>query len=67
LFYDGAESGAGSLNQQGKKLVITDEYFQRVTQALVIRIRQHEESVMVEGKPHAPFAIHCFNRALNIS
>uniref|UniRef100_A0A2N9F753 DNA replication licensing factor MCM6 n=1 Tax=Fagus sylvatica TaxID=28930 RepID=A0A2N9F753_FAGSY len=43
------ESGAGSLNQQGKKLVITDEYFQRVTQALVIRIRQHEESVMVEG------------------
>ncbi|KAB1221601.1 DNA replication licensing factor MCM6 [Morella rubra] len=44
-----AEGGAGSANQQGKKLVITDEYFQRVTQALVMRLRQHEESVMLEG------------------
>ncbi|KAK1423653.1 hypothetical protein QVD17_18959 [Tagetes erecta] len=33
----------------GKKLVITDEYFQRVTQALVMRLRQHEETVMREG------------------
>nr|GEW64996.1 DNA replication licensing factor MCM6 [Tanacetum cinerariifolium] len=32
-----------------KKLVITDEYFQRVTQALVMRLRQHEETVAREG------------------
>ncbi|KAL6339961.1 hypothetical protein AAG906_038795 [Vitis piasezkii] len=44
-----AESGPGSGNQQGKKLVISDEYFQRVTQALVMRLRQHEESVMQDG------------------
>ncbi|KAM3694154.1 hypothetical protein ACB098_07G035900 [Castanea mollissima] len=43
------ESGAGSLNQQAKKLVITDEYFQRVTQALVMRLRQHEETITQEG------------------
>lgn len=43
------ESGAGLANRQGKKLVITDEYFQRVTQALVMRLRQHEEAVMHEG------------------
>jgi hypothetical protein len=61
LVYDGSESGAGLANRQGKKLVITDEYFQRVTQALVMRLRQHEEAVMHEGKSHAPFAIHCFN------
>ena len=47
--YDGAENGAGSANQQGKKLVISDEYFQRVTQALVMRLRQHEEAVTREG------------------
>ncbi|KAM3694153.1 hypothetical protein ACB098_07G035900 [Castanea mollissima] len=46
---DVAESGAGSLNQQAKKLVITDEYFQRVTQALVMRLRQHEETITQEG------------------
>ncbi|GAB4829490.1 MCM DNA helicase complex subunit mcm6, variant 2 [Ancistrocladus abbreviatus] len=39
----------GSANQQKKKLVITDEYFQRVTQALIIRLRQHEETVKQEG------------------
>ena len=46
----GAENGGGSANQQGKKLVISDEYFQRVTQAIVMRLRQHEEAVMQEGK-----------------
>lgn len=50
LDYDHAESGLGSGNQQGKKLVISDEYFQRVTQALVMRLRQHEESIMQDGK-----------------
>ncbi|KAI3790808.1 hypothetical protein L2E82_04142 [Cichorium intybus] len=40
------ENGEG---QDGKKLVITDEYFQRVTQALVMRLRQHEETVVREG------------------
>uniref|UniRef100_A0A5B6YNW2 DNA replication licensing factor MCM6 n=1 Tax=Davidia involucrata TaxID=16924 RepID=A0A5B6YNW2_DAVIN len=43
-----AESGVGP-NRQGKKLVISDEYFQRVTQALVMRLRLHEETVMQEG------------------
>ncbi|KAK7856170.1 dna replication licensing factor mcm6 [Quercus suber] len=32
-----------------KKLVITDEYFQRVTQALVMCLRQHEETITQEG------------------
>jgi len=32
-----------------KKLVITEEYFQRITQALVMRLRQHEESIMKDG------------------
>jgi hypothetical protein len=32
-----------------KKLVITEEHFQRVTQALVMRLRQHEESVAKDG------------------
>ncbi|KAJ7969377.1 DNA helicase [Quillaja saponaria] len=40
---------AGSTPQQGKKLVISDEYFQRVTQALVMCLRQHEETVIQEG------------------
>ncbi|KAI3664814.1 hypothetical protein L6452_43422 [Arctium lappa] len=43
-----AENGEGG-SVGGKKLVITDEYFQRVTQALVMRLRQHEESVAREG------------------
>ncbi|XAR56189.1 DNA helicase [Bertholletia excelsa] len=44
-----AESGVEHASQQGKKLVISDEYFQRVTQALVMRLRQHEETVNREG------------------
>ncbi|KAG8366834.1 hypothetical protein BUALT_Bualt16G0009100 [Buddleja alternifolia] len=43
------ENGAGNESRQGKKLVITDEYFQRVTRALVMRLRQHEESLTQEG------------------
>ncbi|KAF2304615.1 hypothetical protein GH714_035382 [Hevea brasiliensis] len=42
-------TGVGSASQQGKKLVISEEYFQRVTQALVMRLRQHEEAVMRDG------------------
>ncbi|KAM7262828.1 hypothetical protein ACFE04_000511 [Oxalis oulophora] len=34
-----------SAKQRGK-LVMTDEYFQRVTQALIMRLRQHEETVV---------------------
>lgn len=30
--------------------MITDEYFQRVTQALIMRLRQHEEAVIRDGK-----------------
>lgn len=46
-----AENGDGddATGQQRKKLVITDEYFQRVTQALIMRLRQHEETVTQEG------------------
>ncbi|KAH7569745.1 hypothetical protein JRO89_XS06G0259700 [Xanthoceras sorbifolium] len=44
-----AENESASANRQGKTLVISDEYFQRVTQALVMRLRQHEESVIQEG------------------
>ncbi|KAK1693772.1 hypothetical protein QYE76_010469 [Lolium multiflorum] len=32
-----------------KKLVITEEHFQRITQALVMKLRQHEESVKKDG------------------
>ncbi|KAJ0728185.1 putative DNA helicase [Helianthus annuus] len=51
----GADADANNMNPEnadgagGKKLVITDEYFQRVTQALVMRLRQHEEMVQREG------------------
>ncbi|KAK2635068.1 hypothetical protein Ddye_029860 [Dipteronia dyeriana] len=44
-----AENGVTTSNRQGKTLVISDEYFQRVTQALVMCLRQHEESVIHEG------------------
>nr|GMC99814.1 DNA replication licensing factor MCM6 [Ipomoea batatas] len=44
-----AENGPGTPSKQGKKLVISDEYFQRVTRALVLGLRQHEETVMQEG------------------
>ena len=49
------ENGAASASRQGKKLVISEEYFQRVTQALVMRLRQHEEAVMRDGKLQDPF------------
>ena len=44
-----------------KKLVITEEYFQRITQALVMRLRQHEESIMKDGML---FWITCYDSAL---
>ncbi|XP_047319032.1 DNA replication licensing factor MCM6 [Impatiens glandulifera] len=44
------ENVGGPSGKQGKKLVITDEYFQRVTQALVARLRQHEQSIEREGR-----------------
>ncbi|RLN30454.1 minichromosome maintenance protein [Panicum miliaceum] len=51
---DAAPQQQGAENDQAadngkKKLVITEEHFQRVTQALVMRLRQHEESVMKDG------------------
>lgn len=48
---DGVEMGSGSGNSQHRKekLLVSDEYFQRVTQALVMRLRQHEEYVNQEG------------------
>ncbi|KAK8456847.1 hypothetical protein SEVIR_3G084700v4 [Setaria viridis] len=51
---DAAPQQQGAENDQAadngkKKLVITEEHFQRVTQALVMRLRQHEESIMKDG------------------
>ncbi|KAF5193857.1 Dna replication licensing factor mcm6 [Thalictrum thalictroides] len=43
------ESGAEPASKQSRKLVISDEYFQRVTQALVMNLRQHEEAAMQDG------------------
>lgn len=43
------ENAAPTAGRQGKKLVISDEYFQRVTRALVVRLRQHEDTLMREG------------------
>ncbi|CAI9090727.1 OLC1v1025554C1 [Oldenlandia corymbosa var. corymbosa] len=44
-----AGTGDEPANKQAKKLVMTDEYFQRVTRALVMRLRQHEETVLEQG------------------
>ncbi|XP_074556033.1 DNA replication licensing factor MCM6 isoform X2 [Curcuma longa] len=44
-----AGHGQQSDSHQKKKLVITEEHFQRVTQALIMGLRQHEESVSREG------------------
>ncbi|WCJ33290.1 DNA replication licensing factor MCM6 [Euphorbia peplus] len=44
-----AAGEAGTAGQQGKKLVMSEEYFQRITQALVMRLRQHEEAVTRDG------------------
>ncbi|PHU26635.1 DNA replication licensing factor MCM6 [Capsicum chinense] len=44
-----AENATGTTSKEGKKLVITDEYFQRVTRALILRLRQHEETVTQDG------------------
>ncbi|XP_073018349.1 DNA replication licensing factor MCM6-like [Primulina eburnea] len=43
------ENGAGIASKQGNKLVISDEYFQRVTRALIMRLRQHEETITQQG------------------
>uniref|UniRef100_A0A9I9CQE6 DNA replication licensing factor MCM6 n=1 Tax=Cucumis melo TaxID=3656 RepID=A0A9I9CQE6_CUCME len=41
--------GSGNSQHRKEKLLVSDEYFQRVTQALVMRLRQHEEYVNQEG------------------
>ncbi|MCL7038746.1 hypothetical protein MKW94_024557 [Papaver nudicaule] len=43
------EGGAGTGTRQGRKLVITDEYFQRVTQSLILHLRQHEDTLAQDG------------------
>lgn len=48
LFSSVAESGPDP-EKQREKFVVTDEYFQRVTRALVMHLRQHEETV-AQGK-----------------
>ncbi|KAJ6795651.1 DNA replication licensing factor MCM6 [Iris pallida] len=39
----------GNVTRPKTKLVITEEHFQRVTQALVMRLRQHEETIKQDG------------------
>ncbi|CAN1225821.1 DNA replication licensing factor MCM6 [Linum grandiflorum] len=48
---ENAENGAAdpATAQQAKKLVLTEEYFQRVAQALVMRLREHEDAVARDG------------------
>ncbi|CAL5214393.1 unnamed protein product [Lathyrus oleraceus] len=43
------EKAADESNPQRKKSTVTDEYFQRITRALVTRLRQHEETVVEQG------------------
>ncbi|XP_057433022.1 DNA replication licensing factor MCM6 [Lotus japonicus] len=43
------ENPADGVQSQAKKLIISDEYFQRVTRALIMRLRQHEETVTQDG------------------
>ncbi|KAK7412958.1 hypothetical protein VNO78_04748 [Psophocarpus tetragonolobus] len=40
---------ADGARPQAKKLIISDEYFQRVTSAVIMRLRQHEEAASQEG------------------
>ncbi|KAG8497690.1 hypothetical protein CXB51_006909 [Gossypium anomalum] len=40
--------GVGTANQQKEEYRVKEDYFQRVTQALVMRLRQHEEAVRQE-------------------
>ncbi|KAL4395790.1 hypothetical protein AHAS_Ahas01G0027100 [Arachis hypogaea] len=43
------ENAANGSNPQPKKLIISDEYFQRVTRALIMHLRQQEETVLQQG------------------
>ncbi|XP_058731529.1 DNA replication licensing factor MCM6 [Vicia villosa] len=43
------ENPADGSNPQRKKSTVTDEYFQRITKALVMRLRQHEETAVQQG------------------
>ncbi|XP_022762187.1 DNA replication licensing factor MCM6 isoform X1 [Durio zibethinus] len=45
---DPASGSTGSANQQKQEYRVKEEYFRRVTQALVMRLRQHEEAVKQE-------------------
>ncbi|ONK54815.1 uncharacterized protein A4U43_UnF11040 [Asparagus officinalis] len=45
----GPTEDGGNENRQKKKMVITEEHFQRVTQALIMRLRQHEDTVVQDG------------------
>ncbi|TYH85820.1 hypothetical protein ES332_D02G295300v1 [Gossypium tomentosum] len=43
-----ASESEGTTNQQKEEYRVKEDYFQRVTQALVMRLRQHEEAVRQE-------------------
>ncbi|KAL6581928.1 MCM DNA helicase complex subunit mcm6 [Orobanche minor] len=40
---------SGNKESAAKKLLLSDEYFQRVTRALVMRLQQHEDAIMHGG------------------
>ena len=44
-----AGNPADGSKPQVRKLIISDEYYQRVTSALIMRLRQHEEAVVQGG------------------
>ena len=52
-----SENGVGSANQQKEEYRVKEDYFRRVTQALIMRVRQHEEAVKQEGKTFHVLAI----------
>lgn len=65
-------SGKGSENQQKEKLVITEEHFQRVARSLIMRLRQHEETVVQDGIPDYALTVflirgdlYCYGSNLN--
>lgn len=51
LWWTHLSEKVGTTNQQKEEYRVKEDYFQRVTQALVMRLRQHEEAVRQEGKP----------------
>lgn len=61
-----SENGVGFANHQKEEYRVKEDYFQRVTQALVMRLRQHEETVKQQGKIFNVFIISSLSVLLNV-